>query len=143
MNSLLRTMAGALSMTAALWTGAIAQPAGDAPPVPRVERAGGISYVNGGAGEEARAVIDRLSPDFALRNVFSGQGGQYVVAERVTLQNTSGGEPVVIRDAGPILMISLPPGRYTMEATVGGQSQRKIVQVGSAPTRVHWRWPGA
>lgn len=143
MNSLLRAMAGALSMTAALWTGAIAQPAGDAPPVPRVERAGGISYVNGGAGEEARAVIDRLSPDFALRNVFSGQGGQYVVAERVTLQNTSGGEPVVIRDAGPILMISLPPGRYTMEATVGGQSQRKIVQVGSAPTRVDWRWPGA
>ncbi|ABM96478.1 hypothetical protein [Methylibium petroleiphilum] len=143
MNSLLRTMAGALSMTAALWTGAIAQPAGDAPPVPRVERAGGISYVNGGAGEEARAVIDRLSPDFALRNVFSGQGGQYVVAERVTLQNTSGGEPVVIRDAGPILMISLPPGRYTMEAMVGGQSQRKIVQVGSAPMRVDWRWPGA
>ncbi|WP_421887436.1 hypothetical protein [Methylibium sp.] len=143
MNNLLRTTAGALSMTVALWTGAIAQPAGDAPPAPRVERAGGMSYVNGGVGEEARAVIDRLSPDFALRNVFSGQGGQYVVAERVTLQNAGGGEPVVILNAGPILMISLPPGRYTMEATVGGQLQRKTVQVGSAPTRVDWRWPGA
>lgn len=143
MNSLLRTMVGALSMTAALWTAAVAQPAVDAAPSPRVEHAGGMSYVNGGVGEESRAAIDRLAPDFALRNVFSGQGGQYVVAERMTLQNASGGEPVVILNAGPILLIRLPPGRYTMEATVGGQLQRKTVQVGSGPTRVDWRWPGA
>lgn len=143
MTSLLRTMVGALSMTAALWTAAVAQPAGDATPAPRVVHAGGMSYVNGGVGEESRAAIDRMASGFELRNVFSGQGGQYVVAERVTLQNASGGESVVILNAGPILMISLPHGRYMMEATVGGQLQRKTVQVGSAPTRVDWRWPGA
>ncbi|WP_428421743.1 hypothetical protein [Methylibium sp.] len=141
MKTTLQTALGALTFAAALVAGAAAQTAPDGPPLPRVEHAGGIAYVNGGAGEEARAAIERMRPDFALRNVFSGQGGQYVVADRVTVRGATG-EPLEIRNAGPILMMSLPPGSYTLEADVGGQVQRKTVQIGSAPQQLSWRWPG-
>lgn len=114
------------------------------PPGPRVQRAGSLEYVSGGAGEESRAAIERMQGGFALRNVFSGQGGEYVVPEKVTVRGASG-PAAEIANAGPLLLLALRPGRYTIEAAVGGRVQRKTVTVSASekPVQLNWNWPGA
>jgi hypothetical protein len=113
--------------------------------LPKVQNANGIDYMNGGAGEEARAVMDAKGAQFSLHNVFSGKGGEYVVARKVTITPVGGKavEPITIDNAGPILMVSLPPGSYTIEADVDGKTQRKTVKLAGQPVKLNWNWPGA
>ena len=134
---------GLFTLAAALAAPALAQTSGDGlPPPPRVQQAGGIDYLNDGGGAESREAIEKMQSRFMLRNLFSGQGGQYVVAQRVSVRGAAG--PLIeIRDAGPVLLIALPPGAYTIEADVGGQVQRKTVQLGAQPLKLNWNWPGA
>jgi hypothetical protein len=115
------------------------------PPPPQVRQAGSVDYMNGGAGEEARAVMDAKASQFSLHNVFSGKGGEYVVARKVTITPVGArtGQPITIDNAGPILMVSLPPGSYTVEADVDGKMQKKTVKLAGQPVKLNWNWPGA
>lgn len=144
MKHVLRARLGVLAIAAAAAAAVQAQALDEVEsPVPRVERAGPVEYVNGGAGEESRASIDQLRAFFPVRNVFSGRGGQYVVAERVTVRGALDA-PVEIRNAGPILVMNLPRGDYTLEVEVGGQVQRKQLRIGDQPPQqLNWHWPGA
>ena len=108
---------------------------------PTVQQAGGIQFVSGGAGEESRAALDAMRADFTVRNVFSGPGGEYVVAERVTVTSAAGGEAMSLSNVGPIMMAKLPPGRYTVTADYHGRTQSKTVQVGSGLQNLAWSWP--
>ncbi|MGZ5131525.1 MAG: hypothetical protein ACXWJ1_09545 [Caldimonas sp.] len=133
-----------LAATAVAVGAAVAQTAGDpgtAPP-PRVQSAGGIDYVSGGAGEESRAAMARLQPDFPLRIVFSDRSGGYVVAGHVAVKNAAG---VVFEldTAGPMLLVKLPPGRYTIDATYSGTTERRSVEVGREARTINWVWPVA
>ena len=49
------------------------------------------------------------------------------------------GELVRMRDAGPVVMMRLPPGVYTLEATWKGRTERRTVHVGSGAETVNWR----
>jgi len=133
----------AVSSSAALLLvgAALAQSAPDAgaPPPPRVRTANGIEYINGGAGEESRAAIDAQRAAFPLRLVFSVTSGAYAVADHVDVSNGSG-KVLGVDDAGPMLLIKLPPGTYTVDATYGGRSERRTVRVGREATTVNWRW---
>ena len=40
-----------------------------------------------------------------------------------------------------MLLVKVPPGDYTIEASVGARSERKRVRVGPSGTTVQWRWP--
>lgn len=115
------------------------------PPAPQVRQAGSVDYMNGGAGEEARQVMDARKSQFSLHNVFSGKGGEYVVAQKVTIRRAGAAsvEPIRIDNAGPVLMVSLPPGTYMVEAEVDGKMQRKTVKLGAQPVKLNWNWPGA
>jgi hypothetical protein len=110
-----------------------------APPPPRVHSAGGVDYINGGAGEEARATIDAERAAFALRMVFSVAGGAYVVADHVDVSNAQG-KVLAVDNAGPMLLVKVQPGDYTVDATYGGKTERRRVRVGRDATTVNWRW---
>jgi hypothetical protein len=136
-------LALSLGLALILTCAALAQtaPASDpgAPPAPRVHSAGGVEYINGGAGEEARAVIDAQRAEFALRLVFSVASGAYVVADHVDVRN-AGAKVLGVDDAGPMLLVKVAPGDYTVDATYGGKTQQRRVRVGREGTTVNLRW---
>lgn len=136
-------LASALVLALTFAGAAVAQtaPAADpgAPPPPRVRSANGVEYINGGAGEEARAAIAAQGAGFPLRLVFSVAGGAYAVADRVDIGNAQG-KVLGVDNAGPMLLVKLAPGDYTVEATYAGKSERKQVRVGREATTVNWRW---
>ena len=107
---------------------------------PQTQSANGIEYINGGAGEEARAAIDAQRAAFPLRLVFSMTSGAYTVADHVEVSNAKG-RVLGVDNAGPMLLVKLPPGDYTVEASYGGKHETRKVRVGRDGTTVNWRWP--
>jgi hypothetical protein len=116
-------------------------PAGDigAPP-PRVHSVAGVEYINGGAGEEARAAIDTERQAFPLRLVFSLASGAYVVADHVDVSDSKG-KVLAVDNVGPMLLVKVPPGDYTVDASYGGKTEERKVRVGRDGATVNWRWP--
>ncbi len=109
--------------------------------LPRVTHAGAVSYLNGGAGSDEAAYMKVRAREFPLQIVFSGRGGEYGVADRLTVVTRSGAQVAVVRDAGPYLLMQLPPGRYTIEAEFDGTVERRSVTIGSGTRRMDWRMP--
>ena len=81
--------------------------------------AAGIAYVTGGAGEEARAAMAQLRPEFPLRVVFSDSSGAYVVADRVEVRGASG--VLAVSGAG---LAGVRAGRVFSRQALNVQRQR-------------------
>lgn len=108
---------------------------------PEPQTIGPLTVVNGGAGLDESNAIKRIAPQYRLRVVMADRGGAYDVADQLRVK--AGGDVVAeIRDAGPWVLVSLPEGRYTLEANFGGQWQRRDVTVTRSGTTLHWTTPG-
>jgi hypothetical protein len=109
-------------------------------PALRVQEQAGVQFLNGGTGEQERGAMKALQSEFPLQIVFSGKAGELGVADQVRV--LSGQQQLVAVDkAGPLLMVKLPPGRYTVEADIAGKTQRRAVHVHNGPQTVHWSSP--
>ena len=149
------TLALACAVTAIAAPPAEMAPTGTAPaasigaegqaPLSKVEVINGIEVLNGGANIADADYLKSRTGEFGLRFVFSGRGGEYGVAERLTLREARAGgrELLSIPDAGPHLLVKLPPGRYTAEATFKGVVETRTVVVGSSASLVSWNTPRA
>ena len=131
---------------------AVAQPTNERPagpivgegqaPLSRVQVINGIEVMNGGANIADANYLKSRTGEFGLRFVFSGRGGEYGVADRLTLRDGTR-EVISIPDAGPHLLVKLPPGRYTAEATFKGVVETRTVVVGNGASLVSWNTPRA
>ena len=99
---------------------------------------GGVEYVNGGIGEGARNAMAQMS-GFDLKLVFSNPAGQFLVADHVAVKGQSG-EVFAVDQAGPWLLLKLPPGSYTVSARYAGATQERTVKVGSGMQTLNWRF---
>lgn len=111
-----------------------------ATPALRVQRSSGVQFLNGGTGSQERDAMLALRDEFPLQIVFSGRAGAYGMADQVRVRNASG-QVVAVPHAGPMLMVKLPPGRYTVEADFHGHTERRGVEVGSGPQVLRWTSP--
>ncbi|MDQ6681257.1 MAG: hypothetical protein M3Y67_09905, partial [Pseudomonadota bacterium] len=102
---------------------------------------GNIDYISGGAGEEERTAMTARQAEFPLKVVFSAAGGEYLVADTLSVRSAKG-EVLTVRDAGPLLMIKMPAGQYSFEATWHGKTERRAVTVGTKAQTLNWRFPG-
>ena len=138
----LRPIAWGLALCVAALPSAFAQTSPGPSAGPAVQHSpGGTDYLNGGVGDEERASMTARQREFPFKLVLSGAGGEFVVAERLSV-STPQGELLVIRDAGPIVMIKLPPGQYTLEATRKGQTERRSVRLATSAQTLEWRFAG-
>ena len=106
------------------------------------ERVAGVEVLQGGASEEEMAYLQAQASRYALQVLFSGRGGAYGVAQKLTVRDGAR-EVVSVSDAGPLVMLKLPPGTYAVEADFGGAVERRAVTIGSGATRVNWNSPQA
>ena len=121
---------------------ATAQTRAEAPAGPMVQQSGaGVDYLSGGAGEEDRTTMASRQADFPFKVVLSTTGGEYLVAEKLAVL-TPQGSILTVRDAGPIVMMKLPPGEYVLEATYQCKTQRRPVHVAAGAQTVNWRFTG-
>ena len=121
------------------WTQQGAESEGTAP-APEAAIDGAVKYLSGGAGDEERSQLMAQWPQFPLLIVFSASGGAYAVPDSVRITNAQGAVLLEVTQAGPLLMVNLPPGEYRVQARVGDAApQERSLQLGAQPQRLDWR----
>ena len=118
---------------------AIAQVAPDEPQ--RLEF-NGISVVNSGPDLDEVEKVKRMAKTYPLRIEFSGKGGDFYVADRLSLKQR-GQVLADVPGAGPWVLMGVPNGTYELEASFGAQTLRRAVTVGRGGTTVHWVLPAS
>jgi hypothetical protein len=101
----------------------------------------GITYLSGGVGEdEARAI--QQAQGYNLHMTFStGPKDEYVPDVNLVIQKNPGSPVLTLSEAGPLVYVQLPPGKYTVVATRNGEERRDMAEVGSGAARnlvFHW-----
>ena len=101
----------------------------------------GITYLSGGIGEdEARAIGQ--AQGYNLHMTFAvGPENKYIPDVEVTVQNASGQTLLTLTEAGPLVYVQLPPGKYSVVATRNGEARRDTAEIGGGAARnlvFHW-----
>jgi len=119
------------------------QGAGDAAanalPVP--QQSGGVTYITGGFGDSQAHAFKEAGAKHSVMMVFSETGGAYLADIPVRIKAKGEGAAVDIKAAGPYLLVDLPDGSYTVEASHQGKSQTKDFTVsGKKGQRISFTW---
>lgn len=111
-------------------------------PQPKTEH--GITYVNGGIGEDESTAMKAEAKHYPLSLILSaGKDGEYLADVPVTIRN-SAGKAVLQAHAGPILLIKAPPGTYRIAATRHGKTlEQTVVVTAKGERQVSLHWPKA
>ncbi|MEX0167434.1 carboxypeptidase regulatory-like domain-containing protein [Pseudomonas brassicacearum] len=101
----------------------------------------GITYLSGGIGEdEARAIGQ--AQGYNLHMTFAvGPENKYIPDVEVVIQNASGQTLLTLTEAGPLVYVQLPPGKYSVVATRNGEARRDTAEIGGGAARnlvFHW-----
>jgi hypothetical protein len=101
----------------------------------------GIAYLSGGIGEDEAKAIQQAS-GYNLHMTFSvGVENKYVPDVDVVIHNAQGQSVLTLTQAGPLVYVQLPPGKYAVVATRAGEERRDTADVGTAAARnlvFHW-----
>lgn len=125
-----------------LLTLAFAGAAWGAPFTPEVRQQGEVRYIIGGVGQEEVQAMNAMAKDFDAKVILSDTKGHYLSDADVTVKNSSGETVLSTKSDGPILLLDLKPGAYTVEAKYGDSVQRRTVKVDDRTKgkTVHFTW---
>ncbi|ANI57865.1 hypothetical protein ABH908_000716 [Pseudomonas frederiksbergensis] len=101
----------------------------------------GITYLSGGIGEDEAKAIQQTK-GYNLHMTFStGPQDEYVPDVDLVIQKAAGQTVLTLSEAGPLVYVQLPAGKYTVIATHKGEVRRDTADVGSGAARnlvFHW-----
>lgn len=132
---------GALMFPAVLPHGASLDPIDSTGVQVQPQQQNGISYLSGGIGEDEAKAIQQAK-GYNLHMTFSiGVENKYVPDVDVVIQKEPGQTVLTLSQAGPLVYVQLPPGKYTVVATRSGEAKHDTADVGSGTARnlvFHW-----
>ncbi len=108
--------------------------------IPAMKSQGAAHFVCAGIGLDESTAMRAAMKDHALSLLFARADGEYMADVNVKITSTSGASALAVRAAGPVCLIDLPAGRYTVEAKSGGVSKTVAVTLGSSPKTVDFRF---
>ena len=104
----------------------------------------GITFINGGIGHDEAAAMKPEARRYPLSMVFSAaKDDEFVADVKLTIKDRSGKE-VLRTTAGPIMLLKVPAGSYTITADLKGQTLHRSAHVKSnGRTEINFHWPKA
>ncbi|KPM59250.1 carboxypeptidase regulatory-like domain-containing protein [Pseudomonas monteilii] len=101
----------------------------------------GVRFLQGGIGQDEANAL-RKTPGYDLHVELSkGPEDKFQSGANVDIQNAQGQPVLSVMDAGPLLYVQLPPGKYKVTGNAQGQTVQQMVTVnGKAPTTVSLNW---
>ena len=99
---------------------------------PRPVTQGQATYVNGGIGQTEADAIRRMAPKWPLQMTFSErhQGrDEFVAGVKLRVTGKDGRTVVDVHDGGPMLLLKLPDGHYTVKAEYDGHVKTQRVDI--------------
>jgi len=125
---------------------ALAAPAtGTVSQLPPTEHAGPVTFISGGTDANQADAMQRATASYPLELDFLwGRGAKETEIANVewSIRNTTGQTLADARSTGPMVLASLPDGRYTVTATYDGKALTRDVTVQKGKhDRVVLEWP--
>jgi len=125
----------ALTRAALLLITCLASHAALADPAPKQQN--GISYVNGGVGQEEQSAMRAQRADYNLLLTFATrQSGAY----RSDIMDAKGTTLLSAANTGPMFYAKLPAGTYRISAAAEGKVFKRSVRIGAAPKEMTLHW---
>jgi hypothetical protein len=115
-----------------------------AAPLPTPVTENGITYLSGGFDPEEALAMQAEAPRYPLRLVFSaGERNEFLADVKVTIRDAAGKVLLDTYASGPIMLVKLPPGAYTIRAAkvspdVPMQGSVQVTASGEARLDFHW-----
>lgn len=107
---------------------------------------GEIRYMNGGFGEEQADLMRQLSSEFPVRFTFSRHNAEhntdeFVADVRLRITDSAGRTVLDLIGQGPIFLLSVPSGTYTVDAEHDGQVKTRRFRVADRRQEMGFSWP--
>lgn len=101
----------------------------------------GVRYLQGGIGQDEANAL-RKTPGYDLHvELSTGPEGKFQSGATVDIQNAQGQPVLSVTDAGPLLYVQLPPGKYKVTSNAQGETVQQLVTVnGKTPATVNLNW---
>lgn len=101
----------------------------------------GITYINGGVGQEEQAALKSQRADYNLLLTFATkQSGAYRSDVQLDITDARGNSTLSVANTGPMFYAKLPPGTYRISAAAEGKTFKRTVKVGNAPKEMTLHW---
>ena len=100
-----------------------------------------VNWVGGGTSTGEIDALKAQEDRFRLKLMFTLNEGNYLAGVNVTVRSAAGTTVMEQNDTGPVLLVNLPAGTYTVTATSEGRTQKRTVQIGDRLRTEYMRWP--
>lgn len=102
----------------------------------------GIPYVSGGVGSEEREQFAAIGKNYNLKLVFAFKSGAYLSDVQVDISDSIGKKVLSAVAEGPWFFTNLPPGKFTITATMMGKEKQNKVNIGKdkKQTTLRFSW---
>lgn len=112
--------------------------------VPQWQGSTAAQYVCGGIADEGMAAIKSLRGDAGSELLFtSGSEGAYIADVAVTVKGSNLKEALSFNADGPVCLLKLPKGNYTVEAEYMGQARKQSIKIGGGVKQTKFNWPAS
>jgi hypothetical protein len=108
--------------------------------LPPLQHAGDIAYLSGGIGSDQSTAFKDAMPRYPLSLEFArhsaSDGNEYLANVAVTITDMHGTALLATQSRGPMMLVTIPQGRYIVTASHDGNTQRRTVEIGKT-THLH------
>jgi len=107
-------------------------------------RAADVPHVSGGIGSAEREELRAKEREYNVKVITALKTGEYLSGVVVVIESAKHERMLETTMAGPILLATLPPGTYTIQATAGGHTLTHTVTIdGQGLRQVDLNWGDA
>ena len=131
-------LAGAAAVVATLAFPLAVQAQGSA--MPPMKKDGAAQYVCGGIGSDESSAMRAAMKDHPLSLLFARADGACLSEADVMVKGAGGATALSMKATGPVCLIDLPAGKYTVSATSGGVTKSQEVNVGAGSKTADFRF---
>jgi hypothetical protein len=101
----------------------------------------GVTYINGGVGNDEQNAMQALKADYNLRLTFATkQTGAYRSDVQLDIADAKGASVLSVANSGPMFFAKLPPGTYRLSAAAEGKTFKRTVKVGNGAKDMTLHW---
>ena len=108
--------------------------------MPAMRSQGSGQYVCGGIGSDESTAMRAAMKDHPLSLLFARADGAYLADVAVTIKDGAGATALALRANGPVCLVDLPAGRYTVEAATEGVTKSQGVTLGGGAKTADFRF---
>jgi len=101
----------------------------------------GITYLSGGVGLDERETLSHIGQDYDLKLGFAEKAGNYLSDVKVRIKDAGSNTILEAVSQGPWFFAKLPAGKYTILATMKGETRQQVVRVTTrGQTALYFYW---